>query len=52
MSREGAAGLGPRLILVSQSATNVAVLREMKLTGNEVFAGFTLRRFDGGRETI
>jgi hypothetical protein len=30
----------------------VAVLREMKLTGNELFAGFSLRRFDGMRMTI
>ncbi len=30
----------------------VAVLREMKLTGNEVFAGFSLRRFDGVRVTV
>ncbi|HLX07627.1 MAG TPA: vanadium-dependent haloperoxidase [Thermoanaerobaculia bacterium] len=30
----------------------VAVLREMKLTGNEVFAGFSLRRFDGSRMTV
>ncbi|HYL06757.1 MAG TPA: hypothetical protein VE075_12000, partial [Thermoanaerobaculia bacterium] len=30
----------------------VAVLREMKLTGNELFAGFSLRRFDGSRLTV
>jgi hypothetical protein len=30
----------------------VAVLQEMKLTGNELFAGFSLRRFDGTRVTI
>jgi membrane-associated phospholipid phosphatase len=30
----------------------VAVLREMKLTGNELFAGFSLRGFDGARATI
>jgi hypothetical protein len=30
----------------------VAVLREMKLTGHEVFAGFTLRQFDGRRVAI
>jgi hypothetical protein len=30
----------------------IAVLREMKLTGNELFAGFSLRRFGGGRSTI
>ena len=30
----------------------VAVLREMKLTGNELFAGFSLRRFDGARVTV
>jgi hypothetical protein len=30
----------------------IAVLREMKLTGHEVFAGFTLRRFDGRRVAI
>ena len=30
----------------------VAVLREMKLTGHEIFAGFTLRRFDGRRVEI
>jgi hypothetical protein len=30
----------------------VAVLREMKLTGNELFSGFSLRRFDGTRLTI
>jgi membrane-associated phospholipid phosphatase len=30
----------------------VAVLREMKLTGNEIFAGFTLLQFDGRRVAI
>jgi hypothetical protein len=30
----------------------VAVLREMKLTGNEVFAGFSLRCLDGRRVTV
>jgi hypothetical protein len=30
----------------------VAVLREMKLTGHEIFAGFTLRQFDGRRVAI
>jgi hypothetical protein len=30
----------------------VSVLREMKLTGNELFAGFSLRRFDGSRVTV
>ena len=30
----------------------IAVLREMKLTGNELFAGFNLRRFDGRRVTV
>jgi hypothetical protein len=30
----------------------VAVLREMKLTGNELFAGFSLRCLDGRRITI
>src|SRR5262249_31078988 len=30
----------------------IAVLREMKLTGNELFAGFYLRRFDGTRLTL
>jgi len=28
------------------------VLREMKLTGNEIFSGFSLRRLDGTRATI
>jgi hypothetical protein len=31
---------------------SVEVLREMKLTGNEIFAGFTLRKFDGRRVAI
>jgi hypothetical protein len=30
----------------------IAVLREMKLTGNELFAGFSLRRLDGGRTVV
>jgi hypothetical protein len=30
----------------------VSVLREMKLTGNELFSGFNLRRFDGTRLTV
>jgi hypothetical protein len=30
----------------------IAVLREMKLTGHEVFAGFTLRQFNGRRVLI
>jgi hypothetical protein len=30
----------------------VRVLREMSLTGNEIFVGFSLRRFDGSRLTI
>ena len=30
----------------------LAVLREMKLTGNEIFSGFSLRRLDGTRATI
>ena len=30
----------------------LAVLREMKVTGNELFAGFNLRTFDGERITI
>jgi hypothetical protein len=30
----------------------IAVLREMKLTGNELFAGFSVRRFDGSRLTV
>jgi membrane-associated phospholipid phosphatase len=30
----------------------IAVLREMKLTGNEIFSGFSLRRFDGSRVTV
>jgi hypothetical protein len=29
-----------------------AVLREMKLTGNELFAGFSLQRLDGRWATI
>jgi membrane-associated phospholipid phosphatase len=33
-------------------AVALAVLRETKLTGNELFAGFSLRRFDGARVTI
>jgi hypothetical protein len=28
------------------------ILREMKLTGNEIFAGFTLLRFFGSRVAI
>jgi hypothetical protein len=30
----------------------IEVLRELKLTGNELFAGFSLRCFDGKRVTI
>lgn len=30
----------------------IEVLREVKLTGNEVFSGFHLRRFDGQRVTV
>jgi hypothetical protein len=30
----------------------IEVLREMKLTGHEIFAGFSLRRFDGRRVAI
>ena len=30
----------------------LAVLRELKVTGNELFAGFSLRRLDGERVTI
>jgi hypothetical protein len=30
----------------------LAVVREMKLTGNELFSGFSLRRLDGARVTI
>jgi hypothetical protein len=30
----------------------IAVLREMKLTGNELFSGFSLRRFDATRVTV
>ena len=30
----------------------IAVLREMQLTGNELFSGFTLRRLDGTRITL
>jgi hypothetical protein len=30
----------------------VAVLREMKLTGNELFSGFSLHRMDGRRVTV
>jgi hypothetical protein len=30
----------------------VAVLHEMRLTGNELFAGFSLRRFDSYRVTV
>jgi hypothetical protein len=33
-------------------AVALAVLREMKLTGNELFSGFSLRRLDGARVTI
>jgi membrane-associated phospholipid phosphatase len=33
-------------------AVALAVLREMKLTGNELFSGFSLRRLDGQRVTI
>jgi hypothetical protein len=30
----------------------IQVLRELKLTGNEMFTGFSLKRFDGRRETV
>ncbi len=30
----------------------VIVLREVKLTGNEIFSAFSLRRFDGSRVTV
>jgi hypothetical protein len=30
----------------------ISVLRELKVTGNEVFAGFSLRRFNGRRVTV
>jgi hypothetical protein len=30
----------------------IAVLRELKVTGNEIFSGFSLRRFDGRRITV
>ena len=33
-------------------AAAIAVLRELKLTGNEIFSGFSLRRFDGRRVTL
>src|SRR6202521_4210736 len=33
-------------------AVALAVLREMKLTGNELFAGFSLRRLDGSRIVV
>lgn len=33
-------------------ALAIQVLREVKLTGNELFAGFNLRRFDGERATV
>lgn len=33
-------------------AVALAVLREMKLTGNELFSGFNLRRLDGQRVSI
>lgn len=33
-------------------AVTVAVLEELQLTGNELFTGFSLRRFDGGRVRI
>jgi hypothetical protein len=33
-------------------AVAIAVLEEMHLTGNELFAGFSLRRFDGTRVSV
>jgi hypothetical protein len=33
-------------------AVAIAVLEEMRLTGNELFAGFSLRRFDGSRVSV
>ena len=33
-------------------AVAIAVLEEMRLTGNELFAGFSLRRFDGTRISV
>ena len=33
-------------------AVAIAVLEEMRLTGNELFAGFSLRRFDGRRVSV
>jgi hypothetical protein len=30
----------------------IEVLRELRLTGNEVFSGFTVRRFAGDRITV
>jgi hypothetical protein len=33
-------------------AVAIAVLEEMRFTGNELFAGFSLRRFDGRRVSV
>lgn len=33
-------------------AIAIAVLEEMRLTGNEIFTGFSLRRFDGTRVSV
>jgi hypothetical protein len=33
-------------------AVAIAVLEEMRLTGNELFAGFSLRKFDGTRVSV
>jgi hypothetical protein len=33
-------------------AVAISILKEMKLTGNEIFDGFDLRTFDGKRVTV
>lgn len=33
-------------------AVAISVLEEMRFTGNELFAGFSLKRFDGTRVSV